>query len=67
MAGAGLRTSGVMRSAVMRLRLAAQHAEAEAVEGEGLARLGDRARLVNDEAGDRRRLVVRAGSSPSRG
>ena len=38
--------------------LAAQHAEAEAVEGEALARLGDRARLVDDEAGDRGRLVV---------
>ncbi len=36
----------------------AQHLEAEAVEGEGLARLGDDARLVDDEAGDGGRLVV---------
>ena len=37
----------------------AQHLEAEAVEGEGLAGIGDHARLMNDEAGERRRLVIR--------
>ena len=36
----------------------AQHLEAEAVEGEGLAGLGDDARFVDDEAGDGRRLLV---------
>src|SRR5579863_3028259 len=35
-----------------------QHGEAETVEGEALPRFGDRARLVNDDACDRRRLVV---------
>src|SRR5436305_5704923 len=39
--------------------LAAQHTEAEAVEGKTLAAIGDRARLVDDEARDRRRLFVR--------
>ena len=63
----GRLASGVMRSAVMRLRLLSQHAEAEAVEGEALPRLRDRARLVDDEAGDGGRLVRPAGSSPSRG
>src|ERR1700746_1277494 len=38
--------------------VAAQHPKTEAVEGEGLAGLGDRARLVDDEPGDGRRFVV---------
>ena len=38
--------------------LLAQHLEAKAVKAEGLVRLGNRARLVDDEAGDGRRLVV---------
>ena len=38
--------------------LLAQHFEAEAVKAEGLARLGNRARLVNDEAGHGRGFVV---------
>src|SRR5262245_66354494 len=36
-----------------------QHAEAEAVEGEALAAIGDRARLVNDEARHRGRILLR--------
>src|SRR5271170_2851210 len=36
-----------------------QHLEAEAVEGEALARFGDRARLVNDEPGDGGGFLVR--------
>src|SRR5437762_14269163 len=39
--------------------LAAKHGEAEAVECEALASLGNRARLVNDEAGDRRCFIDR--------
>src|SRR5947209_13995774 len=39
--------------------LAAQHAEAEAVEGETLAALGNRARLVNHQAGDGGSFLVR--------
>src|ERR1700730_6990440 len=38
--------------------LAAQDAEAEAVEGETLAPLGDRTRLVNHKAGDGGRLFI---------
>src|ERR1700752_2065820 len=38
--------------------LAAQDAETEAVEGETLAPLRDRARLVNHEAGDGGRLFI---------
>src|SRR5262245_55055014 len=38
--------------------LPTQHAEAEAVEGKGLPGLGDRARFVDDEAGDGGRLTV---------
>src|SRR5665213_1012185 len=39
--------------------LLAHHAEAEAVEGEALADVGDRARFVDDEAGDGGGLGVR--------
>src|SRR5262249_24737951 len=38
--------------------VAAKNRKTETVEGEGLAGLGDRARLVDDEAGDGGRLVV---------
>src|SRR3982074_3542060 len=39
--------------------LAAQHAEAEAVESKTLAAFGNRARLVDYEAGDGGRLLIR--------
>jgi len=39
--------------------LLAQNLEAEPVEAESLARLGDRARLMNDQAGHGRGFVVR--------
>src|SRR5580704_11275275 len=39
--------------------LAAQHAEAEAVKGKTLAAFGDRAGLVDHEAGDGGRLFIR--------
>jgi hypothetical protein len=49
----------IKRSAILKLIAAhAQHLEAQPVEDEHLFRLGDRARLVDDEAGDRRRLLV---------
>src|SRR5215475_7401782 len=38
--------------------LTAQHAKAEAMEGEALAALGDRARFVNDEARHRGCLFI---------
>src|SRR3954451_13311792 len=41
------------------IALAAQHAEAQAVEAKTLAAFGDRARLVNHQAGNRGRLFVR--------
>src|SRR5580692_8366583 len=41
------------------IALLAQHFEAEAVKAEGLTRLGNRARLVNHEAGHRGGFVVR--------
>src|ERR1700674_4450876 len=45
--------------------LFAQDLEAEAVEGEGLPRLGNGARFMDDKAGDRRRLFV--GQVPAHG
>ena len=41
------------------IALLAQHFEAEAMKAESLTRLGNRARLVNHEAGHRRGFVVR--------
>src|SRR5579859_1907039 len=40
------------------ITMAAQHAEAKSVEREGLPRLGDRSRLMDDEAGNRGGLGV---------